>query len=463
MNDLDNLKYLFEFNNLYFNKIINDTSLLESDIEKIKKIVNALKMQGEISDFFIWKLSSLLDYNDLKKKGKTSEEIKRWQREDESYIESVKKEIAEIKEKRDFMFGYPANMLVGSATVSYLKKLETELFFMNNCGSPEEQGNYQMDNKKMEMEIVKLILENLNLTIDDYCGYITTGGTEGNIQGINLGLKKYPNAYLYYSEEAHYSINKCNSNPEKNKVIKTKNGKIDVDLLINEVVNNYQKEKVPAIIFLTFGTTKGGIIDDIELIKKELERREIPNYIHVDAALYGGIPSNQLNAPKLNFKEIDVDSISVSFHKYLGITRSNGILIFKRKKINNYVDYIGQNDTTLSGSRDFNPYSAYQQIKEVFKRSSELEYDENIEYFIQELNNYGINFIQGDAKGNIFLIEKPSDELCKKYQLATFVGTDKEYAHVIIFPFHSKDIIKQLVIDLSKEKNKETNKILIKK
>ena len=46
---------------------------------------------------------------------------------------------------------------------------------------------------------------------------------------------------------------------------------------------------------------------------------------------------------------------------------------------------------------------------------------------------------KGDMNGNIFVLEKPSDDICKKYQLATFTRDDRSYAHVIIFPYHKTD------------------------
>ena len=60
--------------------------------------------------------------------------------------------------------------------------------------------------------------------------------------------------------------------------------------------------------------------------------------------------------------------------------------------------------------------------------------------------------MKGNNLGNIFIVEKPSDEICKKYQLATFTENDKEYAHIIIFPFHQKEVMEELINDLKKTK-----------
>ena len=55
---------------------------------------------------------------------------------------------------------------------------------------------------------------------------------------------------------------------------------------------------------------------------------------------------------------------------------------------------------------------------------------------------------------NTFIIEKPSDETCEYYQLATFNTNEGDFAHVIIFSSHSKEMIKQLADQLNYEKEK---------
>ena len=51
---------------------------------------------------------------------------------------------------------------------------------------------------------------------------------------------------------------------------------------------------------------------------------------------------------------------------------------------------------------------------------------------------------------NTFVIPKPCEDVCKKFQLATFVDYDGlEKAHIIIFPFHKKEIMEELVAALA--------------
>ena len=445
--DINEIKYYYDLISEYTLKLENN-KLSISDLENIKKKIKYLESMIDVYFKIVFKLGSILDYNELYKKGFNESDILNFKRSDDEYLENCLKTLKDNKENHDYMFGYPANMVDFSYFTKYLKYLETKLYYMNNCGDPKEIGNYLMDNKKNELAIIEMFKKNLNLT--DYSGYITTGGTEGNIQGINLGFLKYPNGTLYYSKDAHYSILKANyQNKEE---INTVNSKIDVNSLLEKIVLNYKKNKSPAIIVLTYGTTKTGSIDNIELIKKILTTLNIPFYIHVDAALYGGIPSNQVNSPRLDFKSLDVDSISISMHKYLGVSRTNGVLLLKETIKDNFIDYIGQNDTTLSGSRDILAFSTYQIVNEMFNRCDKFAYINNIIYFTNLLKNNEIKYMKGNNLGNIFIVEKPSEEICKKYQLATFTENDKEYAHIIIFPFHQKEVMEELINDLKKAK-----------
>ena len=65
-----------------------------------------------------------------------------------------------------------------------------------------------MDSKVNEMKIIETMCKNMNVDPKDYWGYITSGGTEGNLWGINTGYELYPNGTLYYSQAGHYSIPK---------------------------------------------------------------------------------------------------------------------------------------------------------------------------------------------------------------------------------------------------------------
>lgn len=431
-----------------------------SEEEKSKLLAVTAKIEEKIAELerLKLKLGGLLDYDELKKNGKTLEELSEISKEDEAYLKKVEGFYQNNLKKHDYMFGYPANMEKDGYLLSYLRYLESKMYLMNNCGDPYEHGNYGMDSKEVEREILKTFAKSYGLKEGEYWGYVTTGGTESNFWGIREGFNKYPNGKLYFSEKTHYSVEKFVYNNRVGavypyEIIKSnKDGSISVEDLKLKIAEDYKKSGYkPVILVLTWGTTKEGAIDDVKEITKYLIENDIEYYCHLDAALYGGIGRSQISAPVIsNLKGLNVDSISVSLHKFLGAFRANGILISLTRDKRKIIDYIGQEDSTILGSRDFPPFSTLQRMKEFFTLKSPDHYIKNVNYFKGLLKKYNIPYDTFDEeKCNIFVINKPSDDICKKYQLTTYEDEGVKKAHVIIFPFHKKEIMQELIVDIA--------------
>lgn len=451
------------------------TKRLKEAEEKLKELSN-IKLQ----------LGRLLDYDNLKKDGVSSKLISKYVKEDDETIEKAMAYSKQNSALKDYMFGYPANMEDDTAVIQNLRQMEAKLPLINECGDSYEIGNYSMDAKvEYEQPILEKIYKHLGLkspeiqisehtepdgTIKkmiDYkgaWGYISPGGSESNKWGITNGLRKYPNATVYYSKAAHYSVPKAvkmnvgrngqagTLNYVNSEAISTNSDseKINIDELISKIKMNWDLKKEPAIILLTWGTTKTGAIDDVVEISKRLKALNIEHYIHLDAAMYGGIAKNQNNAPVLpDMNELGVDSISISLHKYFGSNGVNSIVVAKTKPKGEHVDYIGITDSTTSGSRTFSPFSTLQRVIETLERKQPNDYSKNVLYFDKLLKENNVPFSRED-NSNTFIIDKPSNFICKKYQLSVFKDNDnKEKAHVIIFPHHKEEIIRELVSDLS--------------
>lgn len=403
------------------------------------------------------KIGRIVDYDKLYKDGISLYKIIQFYRQDKM-IELQAKEYLknQIENEKNYMFGYPANMTAESSLISYLRWIESQLFYINSCGTPYSIGNYKMVQRNTELEIIQQIKRNLNLKSDEYWGYITTGGTEGNLWGIREGFSKYPKGKLYFSQDTHYSALKgATILPNNNfQIISTLKGAINKDELLEKILLDKNSKTNGVILLLNYGTTTFGSVDAITWIVTKMKENTIPYYVHIDAALYGGIPNNQINSPASNIKDItdlNIDSISVSLHKYLGIPKTNGVLLSRSQINNNFIEYIGQTDVTLCGSRDFLPFTTLQKIREQYERSNPDAYNKNITLFENLLRENNINYEKGLENGNIFVLDKPSDYICKKYQLATFHFNGNEKVHVIIFPFHDSKIMEELVADFKSE------------
>jgi len=397
-----------------------------------------------------------------------------------------------INSKKDSHFGYQMNLTKRSFLVDFFRIMESFEVIQNNFGdiqdisdievideqNPKTFGNnYAMDIKGLEWDVVRLIANNLGLPPqprlvellqnpekykDGYWGYVTSGGSESNLWGIIQGFAKYPNGIVYFSEGAHYSIPK-GAQSRNYKIIpqiSDDNDAIDVVALMGEIENNWNNNNIPAIVILTSGTTKYGAVDDVASVKKQLVELQIPHYLHIDAAFYGGIPQNQINAPTLgNIEEWGYDSVAVSMHKYIGYPAAKGVLVSTKKPIVKFIDYIGQEDNTVLGSRDVPPFSLRQQVMEILQYSKPNEYTDSVRNFASMLISANLEYklwTDGEREGCVFVfvVDKTSPEyrsVCKKWQLSEFVGKDGLHRlHAVVFPYHAEDKLKMLVEDLVK-------------
>ena len=436
----------------------SDGVLGECDEETLLRFLESVEDKITEYERLRVRVGRTLDYNQLKKKGFSTEALREFEKEDRAYIEKVDEYYNRNLQRRRYMFGYPANMEDYSYTTSYLRHLESKMYLMNNCGDPYQKGNYGMDSKSTEKKIISLVADNFGIKDGEYWGYITSGGTESNFWGIREGFNRFPKGKLYFSDDTHYSVEKYvfdgeNSERYPYEKIETDDfGRISVEKLIETVERDRKCGFEGAILVLTWGTTCRGALDDVKQITDKLNELGIDYYCHLDAAHYGGIAKNQKNAPIVeSLSTLGVDSIAVSMHKFMGTARVNGVLLALSRRERRVIDYIGQEDSTLLGSRDYLPFSTYQRARETLLRRSPDHYSENVFYFEGKLKSAGVSFERlGDA--NTFVIDKPSEEICKKYQLATFFDKcGKERAHIIIFPFHKKSVIDELADDLKKQ------------
>lgn len=426
---------------------------LDSDMGYYESVKNVLEVNQNLEDlenslkpilknFFDSKIEEYINFL-----GSNHEDI---QENKNSLIECIDFYIKNFS-LRERHFGYPANMCKRTALVNIFSSIEKEGFLANNCGDVNESGNYRMDSKEIERDILKLFAEKFGIQ-DNYWGYITSGGSESNEWGINASFKKNPDGILYFCESAHYSIYK-NSETHKRRIIpqtSEEDESINCEALFKQIEKDYSQTKSPANIILTWGTTKYGSCDDVKRITDFLIEKHIPYYVHVDAALFGGIPNNQVDAPVISeIKNLNIDSISTSLHKYIGVPTVKSILLSTKKASGEHIDYIGQTDNTTSGSRDIMPFSTRQQVIDILNHSDPCDYKKNIEFFEKCLKDKSVNFVR-NGKSNIFVVDAPSDEICKKYQLSCF--TDKaghQKSHIIIFPYQNQNIIKELAEELS--------------
>ena len=126
--DINEIKYYYDLISEYTLKLENN-KLSISDLENIKKKIKYLESMIDVYFKIVFKLGSILDYNELYKKGFNESDILNFKRSDDEYLENCLKTLKDNKENHDYMFGYPANMV----DFSYFTKYSRSYFRCTKC------------------------------------------------------------------------------------------------------------------------------------------------------------------------------------------------------------------------------------------------------------------------------------------------------------------------------------------
>ncbi len=205
----------------------------------------------------------------------------------------------------------------------------------------------------------------------NWWGYVTNGGTEGNMYGLYLARETYRDAICYFSSEAHYALGKILHILSMRFIMVSASSNGEIDYKDLEETLRLHRD-TPAIVFTTSGTTMKEAKDDVGKIKSILQDLSITrHFIHMDAALCGFI--NPFLDPRPSYDFADgADSISISGHKFLGCPIPCGIVIAKKDntdKVTRAVKVLGAFDTTISGSRNgYTPMVLWYALKKLGRK-----------------------------------------------------------------------------------------------
>lgn len=334
------------------------------------------------------------------------------------------------KERADYFIGYPIAQDFDYSELYPLLKLP-----LNNVGDPLVESTYDLNSRSLEQEVLNFFADLFHAPVNNWWGYVTNGGSEGNLYGLYVARELYPNGVVYYSEATHYSVQKNIQllNCQSIVIRKQANGEMDYEDLYQMIQMNRDK---PVIILANIGTTMTEAKDDLNRIKQTLASLAVKNhYIHCDAALSGTYSALLDLKPGFDF-EYGCDSLAISGHKFIGSPIPCGVVLVKKnykERIGKTIPYIGTVDTTITGSRNgHSPIFMWYAIKalgtEGLKKRA-LESIEMAKYVLSRFKEMGINaWCNPNALTVVF--PAPALELKIKWQLATEDGM----SHLICMP-----------------------------
>ncbi|KAI9080548.1 hypothetical protein K1719_037514 [Acacia pycnantha] len=350
---------------------------------------------------------------------------------DEKLARVIASYVDTLTHQKDRFLGYPINQ-----DFYYEALLQLMCFRLNNAGDPFIGSSDMLNSNQFELCVLDWFAELWEIEKNEYWGYVTNGGTEGNLYGILVGRELYPDGILYTSKESHYSLFKVAIIARvKCVVVGTRSsGEIDYDELKASLLAHKDK---PAIINLNLGTTMKGGIDDLDLVLQVLENCGFTQdrfYIHCDAALFGVMLPFINGAPKISFKK-PIGSVTVSGHKFLGCPIPCGVLITRLNYVDvlsKEVEYLASRDTTISGSRGGHSsiFLWYALNKRGFNglQQDVSECVEKAIYLHKLLRDHGIGVMRNKFS-NIVVFERPPDNTFARRWILADKGN---LSHVVV-------------------------------
>ncbi len=340
--------------------------------------------------------------------------------------------------------GYPTNQ-----NFDYSALLPFLSYCVNNVGDPFHQSNFATNTHDIERDVIRRFSDLLRLPRDQAWGYVTNGGTEGNMYGLFLARELFPEGIVYFSEDTHYSVLKIT------RVLKTRNimiksqesGEIDYDDLYETVRIN---RDVPVIFMANIGTTMKGAVDDVGRVREIFDDLAITRrYIHGDAALSGMILPF-VDDPQPHTFADGFDSMSISGHKLIGAPIPCGVALTRTEyvaRIARSIEYVGVMDTTLTGSRNgLTPlmlWLAWERFGTEGFREIVHEMLGVASYAVERFNGLGIPAWRHKNSATV-VIPRPPADVIEKWQLAPY----QDIAHIITMHHVTRDQIDRLADDL---------------
>lgn len=342
--------------------------------------------------------------------------------------------------------GYPSAMDLDYSDLAPFLSLN-----LNNIGDPFGSSTCQLNTHAFEREVVSFYAGLTRAPDDGWWGYVSNGGTEGNLYGLYLARERYPNAITYFSQDSHYSVAKSLRFLKMPHIMirSQPHGEIDYEDL-RETMRI--RRDVPPIIFANIGTTMKEARDDIGRIRGIMQELALENfYIHSDAALCGGFAAWLQPRPSWDFTD-GADSIAISGHKFLGTPVPCGIVLARREhveRISHAVAYIGSVDTTISGSRNgLTPLMLWYAIRALGIEGMQERLQHALEtaaYAEQRMRAFGLDAWRNPSALTV-VFPQPAREICSKWQLASSGGI----SHLICMPHVTRQQIDDFMVDLDK-------------
>jgi tyrosine decarboxylase/aspartate 1-decarboxylase len=314
------------------------------------------------------------------------------------------------------------------------------------------QGTYNM-----EQEIIKMLGSMLHCPTVN--GYLTTGGTESNIQAIRSmrNAHRVNNPNIVVPESAHFSFDKIAD------ILNIEVKKAEIDNELKVCLDSFESlidENTVGLLGIA-GSTEFGQIDPISGLSKIALEKNL--FLHIDAAFGGFVLPFLPEQHEFDFSLEGVSSIAIDPHKMGLSTIPSGVLLFR-----NFEDLINLKaetpyltiDTqyTLTGTRSGAAVAATYAVmkhlgnegyRKVVSRCMDLT-----DYLVKSVKQIGIDPVIKPVM-NVIALDVPQpallrSKLSKEYNWQVSITQKPAALRIVMMPHMDFEIIDQFVADLKK-------------
>lgn len=248
-----------------------------------------------------------------------------------------------LRHEEPFVAGFPGNLLWDYRPYAGLMSV-----LSNTVGDPDTQDASAVGAQAFERRVINFMTDFTRGDRSTY-GYVTSGGSEGNLFGLLTARTTLPNAPVYVTSATHYSVAKA-AQLLRMRVITVPSG--PADTMDPDALRDLTRaNRGGAILAATIGTTMLGASDDLHTLRQAASDAG-PVYTHVDCALGGWLAPFTARPVAFDFAD-GADSMSFSAHKIPGHPEPTGIALARRHLVRQWPagQYTGATDHTLGCSR----------------------------------------------------------------------------------------------------------------
>ncbi|MCC8242723.1 histidine decarboxylase [Saccharothrix luteola] len=360
-------------------------------------------------------------------------------------VELLRRFAESVRKRQETMLGFPVNLDFDYRVLADFLSLH-----LNNAGSPGQSSEYGIDSKPFEQAVVAFFADLAGGVPGEVSGHLAHGGTEANLFAAYVGRERYPDAVLYASAEAHYSV------PKIARMLRLPHVPVDtgadgamgLDALARELG---QRSDRAALVIATIGSTGRGAMDDVPGIRRVAAEAGVPGvFVHSDAAFGGALAA--FGRPPRPWAFADgADSVSVSGHKIIGSPVPSSVVLARTADVGTVRQpdaAVGSDDDTVAGSRDaLSPLLLWYALRRLGRDGLARRVGHCLEvtdHAVRRLTAAGRHPSRVPGS-NVVLFDPPTDDVMRKWHLLN----QHDHAHLVVMPHVTAEHVDRLCADLS--------------